>query len=107
MGMRKIDGEELTAEELAPIAQLCGPLAWRRRVRDFRPSPRGPLLGSASAQAEPTAVAEDPDMEDFLYLASITESVDTTEKDTVMAEEAPVLAPVPRTPPEPSTPSAP
>merc|ERR1712039_110627 len=105
--MRKIDGEELTAEELAPVAHLCGPSAWRRRVRDFRPAPRGPLLGSAGAQAETAAVAEDPDMEDFLYLAGITESVDTSEKDTVMPEDTPVVEAMPRTPPEPSAPSAP
>lgn len=105
--MRTIDGEELATDELSALAHLCGPAAWRRRVREFRPVARGSLLGAAGA-AQAEAVTEDPDMEDFLYLAGISEPVDTStaiEEDTVesAAQKCTVIEnALPSSVPEPS-----
>eukprot|EP00435_Cladocopium_sp_Y103_P036332 s1308_g9.t1 len=41
LDMSRIDGEELSPEELAQVAHKCGPNAWRWCVREWRPAPRG------------------------------------------------------------------
>lgn len=65
-----LDGEELTARDLAPIAHKCGPGSWKWRVRDIRPKPRGTALGT---RAKPPA-QDDPDLDDFAFFASIGSS---------------------------------
>ncbi|CAK9055597.1 Hypothetical protein (Fragment) [Durusdinium trenchii] len=82
--MSRIDGEELSPEELPQVAHKCGANAWRWRVREWRPNPRGLPLGNFNAleersevsgsRAEEPEVEEDPDMEDFAFFAGLTET---------------------------------
>eukprot|EP00929_Paragymnodinium_shiwhaense_P079236 TRINITY_DN41237_c0_g1_i2.p1 TRINITY_DN41237_c0_g1~~TRINITY_DN41237_c0_g1_i2.p1 ORF type:complete len:475 (+),score=126.20 TRINITY_DN41237_c0_g1_i2:770-2194(+) len=104
--MRRIDGDELSAEELAPIAHKCGPQAWRWRVRDLRPQPRGPLLGSLPGAGQ-KAVTEDPDFEDFAFFAGI-DGVGTSSGSTATPPDEDVpMPPSEPAPPEPAVDRAP
>jgi len=110
-----LDGEPLTAAELSEVGHRCGPAAWKWRVKEMRPAPRGHLLSmvatSASSRAkaadaadqairtalgEDEAGEEDPDMEDFAFLAAIPSTVQTPSaaSDTVM-DTLPALMPPP------------
>lgn len=87
LDMSRIDGEELSPEELAQVAHKCGPNAWRWCVREWRPAPRGQPLGShpAPAPLAPEANSkveaddEDPDFEDFAFFAGLSEVASRSE----------------------------
>jgi len=94
--MRCIDGEELTPEELAQVAHKCGSNAWRWRVREWRPAPRGQPLGSDPATAPSvtgsigtTSCEEDPDFEDFAFFAGLTEGARSLGPEACELDEVP------------------
>lgn len=69
-----LDGEELEAAELMPIAHRCGPSAWRLELQELRaaaPSRGRRLRAAFATPGSLGAPCEDPDFLDFAFFAGL------------------------------------